>query len=485
MSRIGVHVTTSSQAGRSNSGVTSGRFFVAGLTERGPAFKPTVIRSIANFESVFGGRTAYNSPLYDALRTFWEEGGSEAVVVRATGSGATSGTLALTDDTGTPIVTLEASSPGAWSEQLGVTVETIAATDFAPARTKVILTGPAGNETYTYATAGEAVRAINSRSVYVKANLTGDAEGTLAANDGAALSAGDDKRSTIVGTDLIGALDNAGTDWGTGSVAVPGYPADIVGAGLLQHAADNNRVALMAADASASEADVVGIAAELTATPLAEYGALLYPHIVVPDGTARRTAPPEGYAAAKRALVHNRVGAWRAPAGDISTAEWVLDTVTPVGTALNDRLAEANVSGIINTNGRIRLYGWWSLSADAEAFEMLTARDMLNSLAVLCADVLDPFVFEEIDGRNILTSRIESALVGVLDPIALANGFFPMRDAEGNEVDPGYRVVVDGTLNTPESMSANKIVARVSVRLSPTANLIELEIVKVPFTASV
>lgn len=485
MSRIGVHVTTTSQAGRSNTGVTSGRFYVPGLTERGPIGTPTLIRSIANFEATFGGRTAYNSALYDTLRTFWEEGGAEAIVTRVAGADATAGTLSLSDAAATAVITLDANSPGAWSANVTVTVTDVPASNFAPARSKVVIAGPASDESYTFATAEEIVNAINARSVYVNALLTGDGETLLAPTEAETLSAGDDKRSTVTAADIVSALDLAGSDWGSGAVAVPGYPADIVAESVLAHAASHNRVALLAGEATATVADVTGIASEISNYEFAEYGALIYPWVVIPDGSARRTAPPEGYAAAKRAVAHQQIGSWRAPAGDFSTSEWIIDTATPVGTTINDQLAEANVSGIINTNGRIRMYGWWSLSADGENYEMLTARDVLNTLAVQCANVLEPFVFEEIDGRGILISRVESALVGVLDPIALANGFFPMRDGEGNEVDPGYRVVVDETLNTPESMASNKIVARVSVRLSPTANLIELEIVKVPFTATI
>lgn len=485
MSRIGVHVTTTSQAGRSNTGTSSGRFYVSGLTERGPVGTPTLIKSIANFEATFGGRTAYNSALYDTLRTFWEEGGAEAIVIRVAGQDAASGTISLNDTAETATVTLDASSPGAWSSNVKVSVETVPASNFAPERSKVVISGPVSNESYTFATAEEVVNAINARSVYVKASLTGEPDAKLAASEATAMSAGDDKRANVTAADVTAALDLAGTDWGSGAVAVPGYPADIVAEAVLQHAAKHNRVALFSGEATATQADVTGLAAEIANFEFAEYGALVYPWVVVPDGSSRRTAPPEGFAAAKRAVAHSQIGSWRAPAGDFSTAEWVVDTATPLGTGVNDELADANVTGIINTNGRVRLYGWWSLSPDADNYEMLTARDVLNTLAVQCADVLEPFVFEEIDGRGILVSRIESALVGVLDPISLANGFFPMRDAEGNEVDPGYRVVVDETLNTAESMAANKIVARVSVRLSPTANLIELEIVKVPFTATI
>lgn len=484
MSRIGVHVTTTSQAGRSNTGVSSGRFFVAGLTERGPVSKPTLVRSIANFEATFGGRTAYNSALYDSLRTFWEEGGAEAIVTRVTGDEATSGNLSLQDNLEAPAITLDATSPGGWSANLSVSVTEVPETSFAPARTKVVVSGPAGDESYNYATAGEIVNAINSRSAYVTASLVGEADAVLTSQVASAMSAGDDKRESVTGDTVTDALEFAGAEWGSGAVALPGYPADIVGAKLLAHGAKYNRVALMAAEANATVADVTGVAAEVSTYEYAEYGALIYPYVVIPDGAARRSAPPEGFAAAKRAVAHQQIGSWRAPAGDFSTAEWVLDTAEPVGTTLNEQLADANVTGIVNTNGRIRLYGWWSLSEDADNYEMLTARDVLNTLAVRCGTVLEQFMFEEIDGRNILLSRVESALTGILDPIALNNGFFPMRDAEGNEVDPGYRVVVDGTLNSLESMSANKVTARVAVRLSPTANLIELEIVKVPFTST-
>ena len=47
------------------------------------------------------------------------------------------------------------------------------------------------------------------------------------------------------------------------------------------------------------------------------------------------------------------------------------------------------------------------------------------------------------------------------------------------EVDPGYKIVVDSTNNTLETGANNTVIVDMAVRLSPTAALIKVEIVKV------
>ncbi|MCQ9384449.1 hypothetical protein [Brevibacterium moorei] len=485
MSRVGVHVTTTAQAGRAGTGVASGRFFLAGLAERGPANTPTIVRSAAAFATTFGGRTAYNSPLYDTIRSFFEEGGGEAVFVRAVGPAATTGNAVLKDNADADTVTLTASSAGAWSAGVSIVVTQVGATAFAPARSRLTVTGPAGVESFTEATVLELVESINRRSKYLVATpVPGDNGLPSATIDPVVLTAGDDDRAAAGGAVIADALGQIGTEYGTGAVALPGLTADTVGDVLLNHAQQFNRVALMAMDVDTPVSEVEGAAAELGQHPAADYGAILYPWVTVPDGSASRQCPPEGYAAAKRSEAHATYGPWRTPAGDFSTADWLLGTVDNVSQSLNEELVDQNVTGIMTGNGKTRLYGWWSLSENSEHFEMLTARDTLNYLTVSCQQALEEFVFDTIDGRGLLTGKIESALVGVLDPIARGNGFYPSFDAEGNELDPGYQVTVDDSLNTPATLAENKIMARVAVRLSPTANLIELEIVKVPFTAA-
>lgn len=483
MAQIGVKVTTSALAGRTNSGVRSGRFIVAGFTERGPS-APTLVRSLAAYTQLFGGRTAFNSALYDNLRTFWEEGGSEAVVVRVVGAGATAGTVTL-EGADAPLVTLTAESAGAWSADVSVSVQIQPATGFAPEQIRLVVDAPGGSESFLATSTQGIIDAVNARSAFVKATPAAeDVAAQLSAVESVALSAGDDKRGSVTAEDAVAALNRAGLEWGTAAVALPGYPAQVVAEGLLAHAARFSRVALMAPQAGSTAEDAIGVGAELMAADKSEYGALLFPYLSIPDGTATRLVSPEGFAAAKRAVAHSDVGPWRAPAGDFALAEWILGTEVAVDSSMNERLADARVTAIMSTGDRTRPYGWWSLSPDTDRWDMLTSRDTLNTLAAQCSDALEEFVFQPIDGRGLLTGQIESTLVGILDPISRANGVFPMSDADGNELDPGYRVVVDDTINTMETISEGRIVARVSVRLAPAAKLIEVEIVKAPFAGA-
>src|SRR5262252_4509885 len=74
----------------------TGTWFALGLTDRGPANNPALIQSLDQFNTVFGARQSY-SVLYDAVETFFREGGARAYISRVVGPAATSGTKALND----------------------------------------------------------------------------------------------------------------------------------------------------------------------------------------------------------------------------------------------------------------------------------------------------------------------------------------------------------------------------------------------------
>ena len=65
-------------------GDKSGRFFIVGQTQKGPATAPTVITSLAQYESVYGSRTV-GPAMYDAAQLAFRCGASEIVVQRAVG----------------------------------------------------------------------------------------------------------------------------------------------------------------------------------------------------------------------------------------------------------------------------------------------------------------------------------------------------------------------------------------------------------------
>lgn len=483
MTSIGVQVTTKLSSGPSNVGTPSGRLHIAGLTAYGPADRGVTVDSIAKFEALYGGRTAYSSNAYDTARLYFEEGGNELVMSRVVGPAATKGALTLKDTADVNTVKVEAKDPGTHSTDYTVQVTNNGATfdvTLRRAGTALItwsgLTSPADfvqkSATNPYVT----VTSLGSITA-----APGDSPKTLAAT---ALAAGTDDRAAVTAQHHIDALA-LGSGAEGGAVAVPGYTVSQIGSLLAAHAAATGKIAILTLPSTSTPEEAAAAAAGLAADPNGAYAGIFYPHLVIPDGGATRTISPEGYVAAVRARAHRDVGFWQVPAGDRARTRWVLGTSTPIDTTVNDTLAESYVNGIVTTGSNVRLYGWQSLATDRDNLGLLTARDALNNLTLSVKQVLEPFVFSTNDGKGQLRSFVESAIVGVLDPIAKRNGFYALLDAEDQEIDPGYKVVVDEALNPITAQAENKVIASLSVRLAPTAQLIQVEIIKVPLAGTV
>jgi len=107
----GVHTIT---------GVATSITAFIGRTPRGPVSEPTTITSFGDFERLFGGLD-YATPLTYAVRDFFNNGGSQAIIVRL--FKAADGAVAIATMTqGT--LHLEAASAGSWSNDLAVYVTT-------------------------------------------------------------------------------------------------------------------------------------------------------------------------------------------------------------------------------------------------------------------------------------------------------------------------------------------------------------------------
>jgi hypothetical protein len=475
----GVITRTATRSGPVNQPIpASGRYFVAGQFERGPHGIVSRIRSLAELEVIHGGRVAYGAA-YDDLRTFFEEGGTEAYVTRVVGAAATQGTLSLAGEDD-PAVTITALGAGAWST--GVTVAVTAGT--AEDTVRVVVEGPLPEDTEVYdglATAADVVAAL-TRSRYVRGTDAGGGLPVVAA--AAALSAGTDDRASITATVMANALDKFGREYGAGAIAIPGYPAALVGAKLRDHAKATRRLALLAAAVGASDADYRGAADALIGAD-GEYVGLFGPWVRIPaGGTATKLISPEGYVAAARARAHLEAGPSRAPAGELSVARFVVGVERELTRAQGDSLDEAHVSAIRTIAGTTRLYGWRSLSPDVENYALLNGRDVLNTVAVAVEERLERFVFRTIDGRGQLLASVYSELVGILEPMRAAGGLFE-RIVDGAQLDPGYSVDVGETVNTLAVLNANKIAAVIALRVSPVGSLIDVTIVKAGLTATV
>lgn len=479
---IGVEVSTGLRSGPSNSGAPAGIFQIAGLTERGPVDNSTVVSSLAQYLTIYGDRTPFSSNMLDTARLFFEEGGSELLVSRVVGPAATKGSLSILDTLGVPTLRVEAVNPGAYSTNLSVKVETngtaFTLTVLFEGKTVAIFRNVTSiSEVALRAASNQYVNIIDMGSASVSpSNLP-------AALDVTPLSAGSDDRESVTAENVVKALETAKDAANGGAVAAPGYAADVIGEALIDYAQRTDTIALLSLHEDATESEAISMAGELSLSTAGAYGGLFFPHMIIPDGSGARVVSPEGYIAAVRARAFTETGFWQVPAGDRALTRWAAGTNVTVTPQANNTLSAGYVNGIVTSSGRVRLYNWTSLSQDRENLALLNARDVLNNLTVQIKSALEPYVFSTLDGRGDLLSHVESAVIAVLEPIAIEGGFYALMKGD-EEIDPGYKVVVDTTNNTLETGADNTVIVDTSVRLSPTAALIKAEIVKVALPAS-
>lgn len=480
---LGVQVNTSARTGPSTPlRESSGQFFVVGIFERGVTDEAMILRSKSDLYALCGERTAY-STAYDQLVSFFDEGGRQARVARVVGEGATVGTASLMDGDGSATLTVNAASPGVWSSNVGIKVVRTSDTDF---RIEVYYSGILIDSQSGMTSPADAVQRFKAnpyvRLVNAGSTVAAPANNPVELSSPVLLSAGDDMRSAIVADNYVAALKRFSYEMGDGAVSIPGQTTGIAQSKVIEHCKENNRIAILAAPRDESKAELISRAASITQN--AEYAGLFAPWVLQSDGAfGTRAISPEGYVAAARAKSHGVTGPWRSPAGSQSTAQTLAGVDKSFSGAEANDLYEARVSPIRkpSSSAGVRLFGWRSLSKDA-AYKHLKTRDLLNYLAVNAERVLEDFLFQNIDSSGHLASKVATALVGLVEPIAQAGGFYALIDGEGNEIDPGYLVDVSDAINSLASLANDELRARIAVRDTPQATMISVDIVKVGVT---
>jgi phage tail sheath protein FI len=117
----GVYIVEKPSGVRTITGVATSVAAFVGFTRKGVPNKAVMITSFADFERQYGGLDR-DSPVSYAVRQFFLNGGTQALIVRVA-VGATTATFTLPDDGG-PVLDVLASSPGTWGNALRLSVET-------------------------------------------------------------------------------------------------------------------------------------------------------------------------------------------------------------------------------------------------------------------------------------------------------------------------------------------------------------------------
>jgi phage tail sheath protein FI len=115
----GVYVEEIPSGVRTIAGVGTSITAFVGAAARGPSNEPVVVNGFADYQRAFGGLAA-NSAMSYAVRDYFLNGGSQAIIVRLDHDGTRA---EITADGGGNELALVAASPGAWGNALSVTVD--------------------------------------------------------------------------------------------------------------------------------------------------------------------------------------------------------------------------------------------------------------------------------------------------------------------------------------------------------------------------
>lgn len=492
----GVSISTAVRTGPVSTGVApASTFFLVGETERGTDGAAIKVASLADYATAFGGYEA-NKHTYQQVRTFFEEGGAEAYIARATAAAGVKATLALQAEPSSAAgVTLTAVGKGVWGNDI-YAVATNNSTTFAveiyyggTAITNQIFAGSG------YVSLSEFIDVVNHSNVlknYVTASLTASASPTALLKTAASAHPVNGADGSIVAGDFVAALDKFGEELGAGAVAIPGLAdgttdATDVWGPILEHCVANNRIGLCSfgADVSASGAASSSTAYNAADSLDHEYLAFFYPWVNIPSGSGTTlTVPPEAYVAAVRSKMQNATGTWRPYAGIDSESQFVTGVIEGINRTTGDMLDDSYVNAIRIINNTVRIYGARSHSTNTTQWRFITQRETINYVVDRAYAAVEPMVFETINGRKTVFANVRSALISVLEPIRLGGGLYEGFDINGKQIDFGYTVKVDDSINPLSQLETGRIKAQVGVRVSTVGDKIDVTITKSNLTAT-
>jgi phage tail sheath protein FI len=381
LTQPGVYVEEIPSGVRTITGVATSIGLFIGWAARGPIDKATRLASFADYERTYGGLDQRTLLGY-AVQQFFNNGGSDAYVIRlvASGTGVTAATAAQITAGG---ITFTAASPGVWARQYGVTVTprqgvadrfTVQVVDSTNPKVTLEVFENLSNNT----TDGRFVEAmINGRSSFITAqagsgNPSQDTVNFTTGDDGDVL----DPNSTNAA--LQSTFNAAVRDlFEKGKLAdrldlfnivcVPG-DSDQTTIQDLQEKCKARR-ALLLVDCTQT-AHVDGAVAELAGLNGSEpsYAAYYFPWVLAADPLqqgAVHAFPPCGFVAGVYARTDAARGVWKAPAGTEATLTGALGFAVPMSDAENGDL---NPHGV-NCLRTLPVYGnviWGARTMDGD-----------------------------------------------------------------------------------------------------------------------
>lgn len=457
----------------------TGVLFCTGRTERGPVGTAVTLKGMNDYATHFGDRVSYGA-LYDALDVAFKEGLHQAIVSRVVGPAAASAAHTFVDRAGSPVATVRFNAAYVGDDGNNLTV---AIANGVTSGTVIVTVKYAGTVVDTSPELASPAAIAAWQSAWVVA--TDLASATAAPNNNpavitdTALSGGTADATSITDAHWTNALNAFPANLGPGQVAAPGRTTDTAHQALTAHAAAFNRFALLDMPDTATLSTIETSAKNGVLSLDGSYAAAFAPWVTVPGVVAgtTRTVPPSALLAGLIATDDALGDADTAPMGPrygaSSYALGVTQTFTPSD---EGTLNDASVNVVINPFGTVMNYGLRSLDTSGNWTQFTNSR-LRMQIAALAGAIGDNYVGSKINDATI------QAFQGDLK--AMLSELYDTGALYGATAADAFRVDVGPTVNTDLTAAAGHLKAVLSVRMTESAEYVDIEVIKVPLTQAV
>lgn len=504
----GVNVNVLAGASSPQSNTPTATWFVVG-DAYGPSGFAVPVNSISDFNKYFGqivngqitGRytltadstTINSSLLYDALDLYFREGGINAFVsLRAPASGGAAATIT------SGLTVLTALGKGEWANSSSASAAGVIVTVTCPSTgvwyATIAYNGVTLATSPSLGSDADLQTWINSLPAYnamvVASGTTGSTTLPTAGNSLVIYLAGG-TNAAVADSDIDAALAVFNAGYGPGQVSFPGHVTDLCNNKLTAHAALYNRVAFLDGANTATVSTLTASVATLQGAPVSggvivdpSYAAFFAPWVSIPGlvntnpssasgVVANRIAAPSAFAAAKVAIMDQTTDCNVPAAGRNGSASYAVG-VTQAWTdsqraTLNP--GGVNVIRVVPNLNAIELYGFRSAAFDQNWVFLNNVRFRMQMIRDFDI-VAEGFVFAEIDGRGQVFSRLNGALAGV------CQGYYNRGSLYGLVAQNAFSVNTGPQVNNPTTIAASQINALVSLRMSPSAEFVNITVSK-------
>lgn len=494
--RIGVLTTSSEIPPATANPYNTATAFMIGRGDTGAVGSTIKCLSITDVTVGIGARSATNSALWDAADVFFREGGSVLYISRVVGPTPVNATLMLQDASAHPTIAVTAKYPGAFGNTLHVTV-TVVSTNHT-----VIISDGSGNTLETFgpfANAGGNVNVLASVSSYVnftQGSGSGFTTAAPAALSSTALATGSDNYGSVTLTQFTAALTAISRTLGPGQVSAPGVTNTTVSgiwAALGAHCIDKNRVAVCDMNDAETATTLISDLASFGTSSAASYCGFWAGSCVVPGDAsqaagATRTVAASAVISALCARADQAGNPNQAAAGDSFALKYVtgfLGTAgaPPFGQTDIDSLNAAGINTWNTVFGVPQNYGFVSSilsTSDSNYWQFNHGRTRM-AITALFQVIGQAFVFSQIDGKGLDLRAFGGKLASSLQEGFVRPGALYTQAPDGSQ-DQGFVVDVGPSENTPTTIASGQLNGNVSVRYSPFAQLVQLNLNAVPVT---